>query len=215
MRKFTKTDPTSSGWHSGSRFGVCLAAWIPATRATASTSPLVMAPEAIRDGGLGLHVDPAAGDGPPVARLLGGDVDHPGPSERVEVGELGRGHVPQCMGRGPARPGRGPIGPPAARRVASAADLAHRARRADEVDLADAVPGPLRAHRAGDRRRDASSTVGGRAPRIAAWRAQVGLVEREQAGAEPALGGDPDPVAVAAERLGDAGDDADVAPPSA
>src|SRR5207245_110941 len=37
------------GWHSGSRFGVCLAAWIPATRATASTSPLVIAPEAIID----------------------------------------------------------------------------------------------------------------------------------------------------------------------
>src|SRR6476661_1433261 len=28
-------------------FDVCLAAWIPATRATASTSPLVIAPEAI------------------------------------------------------------------------------------------------------------------------------------------------------------------------
>ena len=42
-------------------------------------------------------------------------------------------------------------------------------------------------------------------------RPQVELVEREQAGAELALGGDPDPVALLAERLGDAGDHADVA----
>src|SRR5947209_515363 len=49
MVKFTYTLPTSSGWHSGRRFGVCFAAWIPATRATASTSPLVIAPEAIID----------------------------------------------------------------------------------------------------------------------------------------------------------------------
>ncbi len=39
--KLTKIDPTSRGWHRGIRLGVCLAAWMPATRATASTSPLV------------------------------------------------------------------------------------------------------------------------------------------------------------------------------
>ena len=49
MRKFTSTEPTSSGWHSGIRSGVRLAAWMPATRATASTSPLVIAPRAIGD----------------------------------------------------------------------------------------------------------------------------------------------------------------------
>ena len=40
---------------------------------------------------------------------------------------------------------------------------------------------------------------------------QVELLEREQAGAELALGGDADAVALLAERLGDAGDHADVA----
>src|SRR5918996_1453505 len=49
MRKFTSTLPTSSGWHSGIRSGVRLAAWMPATRATASTSPLLMAPRATSD----------------------------------------------------------------------------------------------------------------------------------------------------------------------
>ena len=45
--KFTKTDPTSKGWQRGMRFGVCLAAWMPATRATDSTSPLEMLLEAM------------------------------------------------------------------------------------------------------------------------------------------------------------------------
>ena len=39
----------AAGGTAGSRFGVCLAAWMPATRATASTSPLVIAPDAILD----------------------------------------------------------------------------------------------------------------------------------------------------------------------
>ena len=43
--------------------------------------------------------------------------------------------------------------------------------------------------------------------------AQVGLVHREQAGAQLALGGHADAVAVAAERLGDGGDEADLALP--
>ena len=43
MVKSTWTDPTSSGWHIGTRSAVRLAAWMPATRAAASTSPLVMA----------------------------------------------------------------------------------------------------------------------------------------------------------------------------
>ena len=49
IRKFTYTDPTSNGWHNGSRFDVCFAAWIPATRETAKTSPLVIAPEAMAE----------------------------------------------------------------------------------------------------------------------------------------------------------------------
>ena len=41
--------------------------------------------------------------------------------------------------------------------------------------------------------------------------AQVGLVQREEAGAQLALGGQADPVAVGAERLGDRVDEADLA----
>jgi hypothetical protein len=41
--------------------------------------------------------------------------------------------------------------------------------------------------------------------------AQIGLVHREQAGPQHALGGDADAVAVAAERLRDGGDEADLA----
>ena len=53
--------------------------------------------------------------------------------------------------------------------------------------------------------------VGARAHR----RAQVGLVEREQAGAQLAVGGQADAVAVAAEGLGDRVDEADRPWPSA
>ena len=38
--------------------------------------------------GVGLHVHAAAGDGPTVGGVLGGDVDHAGTAERVEMGEL-------------------------------------------------------------------------------------------------------------------------------
>jgi hypothetical protein len=44
---------------------------------------------------------------------------------------------------------------------------------------------------------------------VAQRRAQVGLVQREQAGAQAAVGGQADAVAVAAERLGDRVDEAD------
>src|SRR5665213_1467888 len=43
MVKSTWTEPTSRGWHIGTRSAVRLAAWMPATLAAASTSPLVMA----------------------------------------------------------------------------------------------------------------------------------------------------------------------------
>src|SRR4051794_6358692 len=39
MSNVTDTDPTSSGWHSGIMSEVRLAAWMPAIRATAKTSP--------------------------------------------------------------------------------------------------------------------------------------------------------------------------------
>ena len=49
--------------------------------------------------GLGLHVDPAAGHRPAVAGLLGRDIDHPGPPERVEVREFRRHGVQVYGGR--------------------------------------------------------------------------------------------------------------------
>src|SRR5205814_2774004 len=45
-------------------------------------------------------VDPAPGYRPPVAGLLGRDVDHAGPPERVEVGEF-RGHGHRVYGADP------------------------------------------------------------------------------------------------------------------
>src|SRR5215207_4640166 len=41
MSKVTLTEPISSGWHSGIMSDVRLAAWMPATLATASTSPFL------------------------------------------------------------------------------------------------------------------------------------------------------------------------------
>ena len=76
----------------------------------------------------------------------------------------------------------------------------------DEVDLVDLVAGPLGADGALDLAPRASSSA---PPRINV--AQVELVGGEQAGAELAVGGEAHPVAVAAERLGDRRDDADLA----
>ena len=39
-------------------------------------------------GGVGLHVHPTSGHGAPVRGVLGGDVDHAGASERVEMREF-------------------------------------------------------------------------------------------------------------------------------
>ena len=104
-----------------------LAAWMPATRATASTSPLVIGTPGDERRRLGLHVHLAPGDGTPVGRLLGRDVDHPGPAERVEVGEAAVRHGPRLVRC--ARAAR----PDASRSTAaSAADLAHRCAGADE-----------------------------------------------------------------------------------
>src|SRR5215218_6511677 len=102
--------------------------------------------------------------------------------------------------------GRARLGSEGLERRTSAADLAHRAGGADEVDLADAVAGPL----GPDRRPHELGEVVIGSPG-AEYGAEVELLQREQACAELAFGRHPHTVAVVAERLGDARDHADVA----
>src|SRR5690349_8872833 len=177
---------------------------MPATRATASTSPLLIAPEAIfaavsasmctrqramaRRWVASLAVTSTMRARPRGSRWVNSEADM---ADSVE----GSGCASAC--RRPAEP-------------ASAADLAHRAVWAHEVDLADAVARPLGADRADDRLGEQVVELGGR--RTAAQDvAEVELLEREQAGAQLALGRDPDAVAPVAERGGHARDHADVA----
>ena len=73
-------------------------------------------------------------------------------------------------------------------------------------NVASSMPWPARLPRIAMTQRSAiSSSVGAGAQR----RAEVGLLAGEEAVADLAVGGEPDPVAVAAERAGDRGDDAD------
>src|SRR5690242_21872920 len=90
------------------------------------------------------------------------------------------------------------------------ADLAHRAPGAHEVDLPDAVAGPLGADRAHDLVGEevVELVVGSTAAQDGA---QVELLQREQAGPQLAFRGHADAVALLAARLGDAGDHPDVA----
>src|SRR5262249_40991116 len=173
IRKFTKTDPTRSGWHNGRRLGVCLAAWMPATRATANTSPFVMAPDAIfvvvsgsmctrqrataRRCVASFDVTSTMRARPSGSRWVNSDAD-----TRCAPG-----------GKGKAPP----------------ADLAHGAAGTHEVDLPDAVPGPFRPHRPLDLGRQSvvDLTVPGGVPGPAEDRAEVELLQREQARAELAL----------------------------
>ena len=74
------------------RSGVRLAAWMPATRATASTSPLVIGASATSDVVSGFMKTWHRAMRPAVGGLLGRDVDHAGPAQRVEVGEAAVGH---------------------------------------------------------------------------------------------------------------------------
>ena len=86
-----------------------------------------------------------------------------------------------------------------------AADGRHRPVGLEERQVVDPWPGQLAA--------PSRPPSGRRAPRRRrprAWRrTQVGLVAGEEAVADLAVGGEPDPVAVAAERAGHRGDDAD------
>src|SRR3954454_8815929 len=89
---------------------------------------------------------------------------------------------------------------------ALAADLGHGATGADELHGVDAVAGPLRPDAALDRRRQ---VVVARGP--AQQRAQVVLVQGEEARAQLAVRRQAHPVTRRAERIGDAGDHADLA----
>src|SRR4051794_19514848 len=90
--------------------------------------------------------------------------------------------------------------------VGSAADRAHRARRLHEPRLVDTVLELLAPDGLADDPRD---VVVARA--VAQRRAQVGLVDREQARAQAPVGGEADAVAVTAERVADRVDEADLA----
>ena len=89
-------------------------------------------------------------------------------------------------------------------RAPSAADGGHRPVGLEERRVVDAVAGALAEHR--DDPALGDLLVGGAG---AQRRTQVGLLAGEQAVADLAVGGEADPVAVAAERPGDRGDDAD------
>src|SRR5215210_9341622 len=88
----------------------------------------------------------------------------------------------------------------------SAADRGHGAGGLDEVGVVDAVAGPFAPHRRADQRTELFIR------RAVAHRgSEVCLFGGEEAGADVALGGDPQAVARVAERLGDGADDADAA----
>ena len=94
-------------------------------------------------------------------------------------------------------------------RRALAADLAHRPRRLAEPRLVDPMLQLLAPHGVPD---DLLQRVVARAG--AQRLPQIGLVDREQAGPQLAVGGDADAVAIRAEGLGDRVDEADLAAPT-
>src|SRR5438128_631134 len=101
---------------------------------------------------------------------------------------------------------------PQNRPALSAADLTHRSIGPNEVDLPDAVPGPLGGDRTLDRRREAVVEIGlVETATRAQHHSKVGLVEREQTCPELPLGRHTHAIAVVAEGFADAGDHADVA----
>ena len=181
IRKFTRTAPTSSGWHSGIRSGGALGGLDAGHPGHGEHIALGDRAPGDERRGLGLHVHPGPGDGPAVARLLGRDVDHAGPAQRIEVGEAAVGHGRSYAARPVAGAGR-----------RSAADLAHRAAGPDERG-----PGRWRgpAHLAADAAPRSPPARSSSVPPPRSSAAQVVVVDGEQAGAELAVGGEPDAVA--------------------
>src|SRR3954471_11013878 len=133
IRKLMRTAPTSSGWHSGIMSEVRFAAWMPATRATDSTSPFLisrLAMAAVVSARMNtLHRA--------TARRWVGSL---GVTSTIRARPSGSRWVKErsLIARILAL-AEGALGP-------SPADLAHRASRAHEVDLMDAVSSPLAAH---------------------------------------------------------------------
>src|SRR5436190_1176396 len=119
------TEPTSSGWHRGMRSAARLAAWMPATRATASTSPLLTAllatSASVSDF---MYTRPRATARRWVASFGVTSTMRARPSGSIWV----RPRSDMCES----------LDAPW-----SAADLAHAPSWADEVDLADGVTRPL------------------------------------------------------------------------
>ena len=162
------------------RSEVRLAAWMPATRATASTSPLVMAPRATSEVVSGCMCTRPRATARRWRRLLGRDVDHAGPAQRIEVGEAAVGHGRSLV------TGVSALG-------AAAQPPIWLIERRGRMKCTWLMPwpahlAPTRAPRWRRRGRRRSAP-----PRSDA--AQVGLLEGEQAVAELAVGGEPDPVA--------------------
>ena len=140
------------------------------------------------------HEHLAPGDGPPMGGLLGGDVDHAGSTQRVEVRQTTIGHGPSRRGRPRSCPaaGRQPTtsasGPPAA-------DLAHGPLGWMKWTWPIECPAHLRPTSAAMAAARSSSVP---PPRRMARRSVSS--DGEQAVAELALGGEADPVAGGAER---------------
>ena len=132
----------------------------------------------------------------PYARVLmvrRGDAEtwRPGPRGRARGRRrIGHGEHPQGARRDP---------PPDGGRQELAADLGHRLRRLDEARLADVVT-LLLVQTAASMTRAERVVRGARPQQVA----QVGLVEREQAGAQPPSAVSRTRSQVVAERLGDA-----------
>src|SRR4051795_2053736 len=178
------------------RSGARLAAWIPATRATASTSPLVTAPRATSEEVSGcMYTRPLA-----TARRWVGSL---GVTSTIRARPSGsrwvspRSDMAASLGRPRSR----------LRRKRSAADLRHRPAGPHERNLADLVAGSFRRHRGRHDARDGVvvTALTERGP-------QVDLFGGEEARAQATVGGQADAVAGRAERLGDRVDDAELAP---
>ena len=88
MLTSTSTNDSGRGWQSGISSAVRLAAWIPAIRAVADTSPLGSSPRSTAAAVAGAIRHDRRGGGAAVARLLVAHVDHPRAPGVVEVGQL-------------------------------------------------------------------------------------------------------------------------------